>query len=40
MLEKINGKKIELMPKIPKEDEKICATGKGIKSIKGRWYDG
>lgn len=26
MLEKINGKKIELMPKVPKENEKICDT--------------
>ena len=30
MLEKINGKKIELMPKIPKENEKLCDTCDGI----------
>ena len=38
MLEKINGKKIELMPKIPKEDEKICDTCGGTGWLYNKKY--
>lgn len=36
MLEKINGKKIELMPKIPKANEKICDTCGGTGWLYGK----